>query len=404
MDLKSGYPFWPIKNGLMSNFPAVRSDIKCDAVVVGGGITGALVADELVANGFDTTVVEQRDIAWGSTSASTALLQYEIDTHLLDLVKWYGEDNGVKAYQGCSDAINSLSELASEVGDVDFARQQSLYFASQAKDKDTLHNEFMLRSKHGFEVDWLAADAVQERYGLSSSGAILTHHAARIDPYRMTYRLLDRVVLRGGQVFDRTTIESITPSESGVTLRTIEGAKLNCQHVVMAAGYASQKWLKQKVSENRSTYVFITDPMDDDALGELSNTMMWESARPYLYFRSTGEGRILVGGEDDDIDIPSRRDGRIKEKCDKMIKRISELFPGFNLRPAFSWAGTFAETSDGLPFFGPNEQYGSRVLFAMAYGGNGITYSMIGAKLLRDQIEGNEHRLAKLFSFDRINV
>lgn len=111
----------------------------------------------------------------------------------------------------------------------------------------------------------------------------------------------------------------------------------------------------------------------------------------------------MVGGEDDDVDIPSRRDGRVKDKCDKMIKRISELFPGFELRPAFSWAGTFAETSDGLPFFGTNQQYGPRVLFAMAYGGNGITYSMIGAKLLRDQIEGKEHRLAKLFSFDRLN-
>ncbi|MEX1222332.1 MAG: FAD-dependent oxidoreductase [Idiomarina sp.] len=403
MDLKSGYPFWAMKNGLMSTFPALKSDINCDVVVIGGGITGALVADELVSGGFSTAVVEQRDIGWGSTSASTALLQYEIDTHLADLVNWYGEENGVKAYQGCADAIDSLAELATEVGDVDFARQQSLYFASLPKHEHVLHSEFMLRRNHGFKVDWLEADAVQEHYGLSSSGAILTHHAARIDPYRMTYKLLDRAVARGAQVYDQTTIESITPSDTGVTLRTEEGAQISCKYVVMAAGYASQKWLQQKVSENRSTYVFITDPLDEDVLGQLANTMMWESARPYLYFRSTGEGRLLVGGEDDDIDIPSRRDDRVERKCQKMVTRIAELFPGFELQPTFSWAGTFAETSDGLPFFGPNEQYGPRVLFAMAYGGNGITYSMIGAKLLRDQIEGKEHELTKLFSFDRVD-
>ncbi len=402
MDLKSGYPFWAVKNGLMSTFPAVKSDIRCDVIVIGGGITGALIADELVSNGFATAVIEHRDIGWGSTSASTALLQYEIDTHLLDLVKWYGEENGAMAYHGCADAIDSLAELASEVGDVDFARQQSLYFASQPEDKNILHDEFTLRRKHGFKADWLAADAVKERYGLLSSGAILTHHAARIDPYRMTYHLLERLVARGGQVFDRTTIEAITPHDNGVTLRTAEGAKLSCQYVVMAAGYASQNWLPQKVAKNLSTYAFITDPMDADALGELTSTMMWESARPYLYFRCTGEGRLLVGGEDDEVDIPARRDARVQEKCHKLTSRISEIFPNFELKPAFCWAGTFAETDDGLPFFGPHEQYGPRVLFAMAYGGNGITYSMIGAKLIRDQIEGNTHKLAKLFSFNRI--
>ncbi|EGN75905.1 glycine/D-amino acid oxidase, deaminating [Idiomarina sp. A28L] len=403
MDLKSGYPFWAVKNGLMSAFPAVKADLKCDVVVIGGGITGALIADELITSGFATVVVEQRDIGWGSTSASTALLQYEIDTHLLDLVKWYGEENGVMAYQGCSDAINALAELVSEVGDVDFARQQSLYFASQPEDENTLHNEFKLRHKHGFKADWLAANAVRERYGLLSSGAILTHHAARIDPYRMTYRLLERLVTRGGQVFDRTTIEAITTHENGVTLRTEEGVKISCQYVVLAAGYASQKWLQQKVAKNLSTYAFITDPMDADTLGALTTTMMWESARPYLYFRCTGEGRLLVGGEDDDIDIPTKRDARVEKKCQKLINRIADIFPNFELKPTFSWAGTFAETADGLPFFGPHEQHGPRVLFAMAYGGNGITYSMIGAKLLREQIQGRQHKLAQLFSFERLS-
>lgn len=403
MDLKSGYPFWAIKNGLMSSFPPVCGDIECDVVVVGGGITGALIADELVASGFDTTVVEQRDIGWGSTSASTALLQYEIDTHLLDLVKWYGEDNGVMAYQGCADAINSLSALATELGDVDFKRQESLYFASQPEDEYILYKEFMLRRKHGFDVDWLATQAVQERYALTSKGAILTHHAARIDPYRMTYRLLDRVEARGGKVFDRTTIDSITASEHEVTLRTVEGATLSCQYVIMAAGYAAQHWLTQKVAKNRSTYAFITDPMDESRLGPLMDTMMWESARPYLYFRCTGEGRFLVGGEDDDIDIPSRRDARVEKKCVELVQHISELFPGFDLQPTFSWGGTFAETSDGLPFFGPHAEHGSRFLFAMAYGGNGITYSMIGAQLLRENIQGKQHKLAKLFSFDRVS-
>ena len=87
MDLKSGYPFWAVKNGLMHAFPQLREDARCDVAVVGGGITGALIADELTRHGHHVVVVEQRDIGWGSTAASTALIQYEIDTHMVDLAK-----------------------------------------------------------------------------------------------------------------------------------------------------------------------------------------------------------------------------------------------------------------------------------------------------------------------------
>ena len=102
MDLKSGYPFWAVRNGLMAAFPRLCADLRCDVAVVGGGITGALIADELQRAGHDVVVLEQRDVAWGSTAASTVLLQYEIDTHMVDLAKRYGEDAAVLAYRAIS--------------------------------------------------------------------------------------------------------------------------------------------------------------------------------------------------------------------------------------------------------------------------------------------------------------
>jgi len=64
---------------------------------------------------------------------------------------------------------------------------------------------------------------------------------------------------------------------------------------------------------------------------------------------------------------------------------------------AFDWAGTVAETEDGLPQFGIHEQHGPRVHFAMAYGGNGKTYRPIGAELLRDTLLKKAHPCAQLF-------
>lgn len=402
MDLKSGYPFWTVKNGLFQAFPRLDGNETCDVAVIGGGITGALIAHELAQHGHDVTVIERRDVGWGSSAASTALLQYEIDTHLTELAERFGEASAVEAYRACARAIVSLDVLANRVGDVDFARQQSLYFASDEDDVASLRREWAYRRRHGFEAGWLEPDDLRERFGFEAPGAILTPLAARIDPYRMAHRLFARLLAAGGRVYDRTEIAAIQTEADRVTLTTLDGAEVTCRHLIVAAGYESQGWLEQSVAVNRSSYAFITDPIEPERLGALSSTLVWESARPYLYLRTTGDGRLMAGGEDDDIDIPARRDQRVHAKAETLVGKVEALFPDLSLNPTFSWGGTFAETEDGLPFFGPHETYGPRVHFAMAYGGNGISYSMIGAGLLRALIEGREHPLAELFSFRRL--
>jgi len=403
MDLKSGYPFWAIRNGLMQAFPPLQQDLQCEVAVIGGGITAALIADQLMQHGHEVAIIEQRDIGWGSTAASTALLQYEIDTPLRELAKRYGLDAALLAYSACAQAINDLRVLATQVGEVDFRSAQSLYYASRRRDLGPLLEEFELRARHGFAVDWLDAQGVAEDYGFSAPGAILTTPAASMDPYRMAYRLLDRVQAQGGRVHDRCRVSHIESSARQVHLRTTDGVNIRCRHLVIAAGYATQHWLQQRVARNRSSYAFVTDPLPTDTLGPLRDTMMWETARPYLYLRSTADNRLLIGGEDDAVDLPLRRDAQVDRKARRLADKVGKLFPQLPVQPTFAWAGTFAETEDGLPFFGAHPQWGPRVQFAMAYGGNGITYSMIGAGLVRAAIERRRHPLAQLFSFQRLD-
>lgn len=401
MDLKSGYPFWAVRNGLMQAFPRLERDLQCDVLVIGGGITGALIADHLGQHGHDVVVVEQRDIGWGSTAASTALLQYEIDTPMQALARRYGLDQALLAYRACAEAIGQLRQLARQVGKVDFQPADSLYYASRTRDLSGLIDEYELRRKHGFAVHWLDAAGVRADYGFNAPGAILSDLAARMDPYRMTYRLLARLQRRGSQVFDRTHITALEATTRQVHARSNDGMRIRCKHLVMAAGYASQHWLDPRVARNRSSYAFVTDPLPEAALGPLRTTMLWETAHPYLYLRSTADNRLLVGGEDDALDVPARRDARVDAKTRTLVGKVGKLFPQLRLTPAFAWAGTFAETRDGLPFFGPHPQWGPRVHFAMAYGGNGITYSMTGAGIVRATIEKRPHPLKALFSFDR---
>lgn len=402
MDLKSGYPFWAIRGGLSAPLPPLTADLDCDVAVVGGGITGALIADELAAHGHQVVVLERRDIGWGSTAASTALLQYEIDTHLVDLARRHGEADAALAYRACVAAIDWLGERAAGLDGLAFHRCHSLYYASRRRHVRAMREEFDARMRHGLEVEWWEADEIEAGYGFRAPAAILSTRAAQVDPYRMAQRLLRRLYRTGAAVHDHEDVVDLVATSRRVRLRTASGFQVSAGHVVIACGYESQRWLHRPVARNRSSYAFVSDPLPARLLGGLLDTLVWETARPYLYLRTTPDRRLLVGGEDDAIDIPARRDARVMAKAARLARRAGRLFPHLPLRPAFAWAGTFAETADGLPWFGAHPQWGPRVLFAMAYGGNGITYSALGAQLLRALVERRRHPLARLFSFARM--
>lgn len=401
MDLKSGYPYWIVNSGLLNRFATLKRNHSCDVLVVGAGITGALIAERLSREGMGVCVIDRRDAGWGSTSASTGLLQYEIDVEMQEMAEQYGEDDAVLAYRHCAEAIPKLLRLARSVRGVDIRPMQSLYYASHWYHRSRLLSEAALRKKNGFKLSVLDAKQLQARFGFDAPVALLTPLAAEIDPYQMAHALLARVVRRGGHVFDRTAMAEFKPVRGGVAATLEDGGTVRCKHLILAAGYESQLHLDEKVANNRSSYAFVSDPVEG-GLGPLKDCMVWESARPYLYARTTADGRVMVGGEDDAIDIPLKRDAVLGRKAKKLFAKITQLFPNLDIRPGFSWAGTFAETDDGLPFFGPHEQHGPRVHFAMAYGGNGITYSQIGSELLCAQLQGGKHPCESLFSFDRL--
>ena len=72
-------------------------------VIMGGGISGALVAFYLQEAGIDAMVIDGRTMGLGSTCASTSLLQYEIDTSLSELKTLIGDKAATRAYQLCAD-------------------------------------------------------------------------------------------------------------------------------------------------------------------------------------------------------------------------------------------------------------------------------------------------------------
>lgn len=109
---------------------------------------------------------------------------------------------------------------------------------------------------------------------------------------------------------------------------------------------------------------------------------------------------VIIGGGDEAFNSPLKRDKLIVKKTALLKKDFSKLFPDIDLIPEFSWAGTFGITKDALPYIGTYSKT-PHTFYALGFGGNGITFSLIAAEIICDMVSGKANKDASLFSFDR---
>lgn len=400
MRLRTYESFWLIKNGLLYSYPSLQQNLQTEIVVIGGGITGALISHALIQEGYKVVLIDKRDICHGSTSATTSMLQYEIDVPLFKLAQQIGEAGAVACYKAGIDAIKKLEELVSRLNiDCGFERKKSLYVAHNKPSSRWLKKEFELRKAHHLGVSWLEADEVREGYGLECFGAILSQTAASIDAYKLAHELIQKSTGKGMQVYDQTNINSFEFDDKGVDIILNSGHKVQCDKIIFCSGFEAVEMIGENIADLFSTFACVSE----QGIGLPKNTddvLVWDTDDPYLYMRTTSDGRLLVGGEDSKLNSGLFRQKSKEKKSKKLMKKLQRLMPGVSFTEDFSWAGTFGSTKDGLPYIGKHHKFPG-ALFVLGFGGNGITFSIQGMKLIPDLLYGNANELLHYYRFGR---
>ncbi|WP_278353908.1 NAD(P)/FAD-dependent oxidoreductase [Chryseobacterium gleum] len=401
MDLKSNEPFWLLKNGLLASYPSLKSNESCDVLIVGGGITGSLIAHQMIEDGYDTILIDKREICNGSTSATTSMLQYEIDVPLYELIEQIGEKGAVLSYNACSDAIDKIEKLAKLIrSDAGFKRKKSLYYASKKKDVAWLKKEFEARKNAGFEVKWLSEDQILEQFGFENTyGGILSKQGASIDAFQFAHELFQHNVKKGLKIFDKTEMVEVEEYK-GFNLVTVDsGYQIKAKKIIYCIGYESKNLLKENFVTLKSTYAVVSE-IDKSKFKNITSTLVWNTDDPYLYMRTTDDGRLLMGGEDEDFYNAEKRDAILNIKEKKIIKTLNKIKQDYHFYSDFVWAGTFGETKDGLPYISEHKKF-KNSYFVLGFGGNGITFSVTGMEMASLFMKNKKHPLSRYFKFGR---
>ena len=179
---------------------------------------------------------------------------------------------------------------------------------------------------------------------------------------------------------------------------------MRASQVVVATGYATREF-KPLIGRFRmlNTYVVATrrvTALERRAIG-LGDVMIWDTARPYHYARWTADRRLIFGGGDRPRVTGRGRVRAFRQGVADLRRHFDKLLPPLAaIESAYAWEGLFATTPDGLPYIGAHPEY-PRHLFALGYGGNGMTFGFLAARLLLDRYRRGRSSADRLFAFDR---
>ena len=362
----------------------LERDIEVDVTVVGAGVSGALVADAILRTGMTVAVLDRRGPVQGSTPASTALLQFEIDQPLIHLTKKIGRQRAVRAYWRSATAVDFLRGRIADLGlRCKFRERQTVYLPGDVLNVTQLKREQAARAEVGLRSRFIGPDELRALTGIERRGAIVSGGAAEVDPAALVGGLWRSALERGARMYSPTEVVDIESGRGHVTLTTAGGAVVRAKHVVFATGYELVKLVKSRSHQVISTWAMATGPQPAKIWP--SRCLIWEASDPYLYVRTTLDGRVICGGEDEEFSDETKRDALIPKKIAAIRRKLGKLLPDLNTQPEFTWAGCFGSTPTGLPMIGAIP--GSPRCFAiLGYGGNGITFSAIAAQIIQRAI------------------
>ena len=402
MNLQSGTYYWPTTFPDAPSYPVLEEDLTCDVCIIGGGSSAAQCAYYLADTGLDVVAIEKGRIGSGSTSANTAIIQYSGEKMFTDLIHTFGQAYIERHLQLLKEAINEIEAAAkAAVIDSEFTRRDTLYSASSKDDVAKLKKEYEFLKAQNSEVDFWTKEEIEKNYPFSREAAIYSYNDGELNPFKFTHALVDYAVKKGVRIYENTEMNGhhYDVQQERMIISTKAGHSLKARHVIFTAGYEGIDIKKEKKASFVSTYTVTTNPVADFSTWT-NRTLLWETARPYLFMRTTADNRIIIGGLDDNTTYAEDRDSKLMHKKDQLIEEFNNLFPTIQVKPEYYLAAFYGGTVDGLPIIGVYDEYPNSY-FLFAFGDNGTVYSQLLAKIISEQIVKGSSLDIELYLQDR---
>jgi len=399
-----GRPWWLDEAPAVEPEPLLEGDADAEIAIVGGGYTGlwaALTVRELEPSA--RVVVLEGELCGEGPSGRNGGFLHGYWSPLARLRRVFGDGDALAIAEAGSAVIPGVRAFAERHGADVWLREAPLLEVSAAPAQDESVDRAVATARElGVEeeaVPLTAAELAERCASPRFRRGVLFREGATVQPARLARALRAAALASGVTIHERSPVRKVDRGRPNV-LQTPNG-RVRADEVVVAVNAAAAGWrpLARWLTVFGS-YVVLTEPVPE--LLERINWTGGESiadGRMFLhYFRTTNDGRVVMGSGSGPIGFGGRIDERFTSDAPSVARAeagLRFLLPELAAaRVERAWGGPIDVSADHFPFFGTVP--GSRVHYGAGYSGNGVGPSWLGGKILARLALGIEDELTGL--------
>jgi len=361
-----------------------------DVIIVGGGITGITTGLLLQEAGKKCLLIEAENLGYGTTGGTTAHLNTLLDTPYTTISKNFSKDAAKQVAQVTADAIDLVKNNIIKYGiSCEFEDAAAyLYAENEQQDKEL---KGILDAAVEAGLDAKTADSIPIPAQFTT--AIRVEGQAKFHPLKYVLALAAAFEDAGGCIVQHCRVLGVNENghlEVETTIVTFQASQLiYATHIPTGINL-----LHLRCAPYRSYVMAVKLPEQD-----YPEDLVYDMYDPYFYYRTqviNDKKFLIVGGKDH----KTGHEENTSRNYLQLEAKIKSLFPGCEI--THRWSSQYFEPADGLPYIGHLPQHSNNIFVATGFGGNGMVYSHVSARILTDMLTGKETSYDDLFDPNRL--
>jgi glycine/D-amino acid oxidase-like deaminating enzyme len=388
-------PSWWLEQALAaegdpSPATALVGDATADVAIVGGGYTGLWTALALRERAPELRVtLLEAEICGHGPSGRNGGFVHGYWAALASVLPVLGEERALELARAGERIIPGIRAWAEACGKDVWLREAGMLEVSAAPAQDDGVEKAVAAAARVGRGDQAVAHTPDDVARRISSpvfrGGVFYPECATVHP-GLLVRALRRAALDAGVTLHEGTPVTGVRAGSPNELETPRGV-LRAPEVVLATNAALTGWGPAgRNMTNFGSYVVLTEPAPEAlaAIGWTGGEAIVDGRMFLHYFRTTDDGRVLMGSGSGPIGFGGRIDERFSRDLPTAARAeagLRRLLPGLDgVRVERAWGGPIDVSADHLPFF--RTQPGTRIHYGAGYSGHGVGPSWLGGRIL----------------------
>lgn len=372
-----------------TNYPTLKEDVKVDALVIGGGITGITSASLLNEAGLSVVLIDANRICRGTTGHTTAKITSQHNLIYADLIKHFGLEKAQQYATANQHAIKKIHQLVKQYDiDCQLIKQNAYVYTDDLSNVCSIEKEVKAAQSLGLPADYIT----DMNFPVKSLSGIRFSNQAEFHPRKYILKLASELSKKV-HIYENTRaldIDENTPH----TIVT-NGGKITANYVIIATHYPfydkGSFYFAKMYAE--TSYIVGTE------IKHNFNTDMYISIdqpiRSLRSYSSHSAHLLLAGGE-------SHKTGKGKDAYTHyghLESFIGTLSPQSSIK--YRWLAQDYVTLDKVPYIGLLNSNMDHVYVATGFGKWGMTSGTVAAMIIKDLIVKGKNPWASVFSPSR---